>query len=239
MLTIVLHVCIACEVANPSYSASASNGGTGGVFTPPDGASAQSDGSSTRDGSAPGGFAFDGSPIMSIVDGFIAADTFGVPRDAHAMAIDGPGSTVDAPTTGQDAAVVTRTCSDSGSCVCTGGQSCALTCEAECRATCVGQETQCSVAAVAIANLHSFDCADNAVCTLDVRFSSNAGMNTCATGAVCDIDCGGVANCGVRCVTGATCLLRCWDASNCGFETCEGTLQNCGAGVLACNRSCP
>jgi hypothetical protein len=64
---------------------------------------------------------------------------------------------------------------------------------------------------------------------------------TCTAGARCEVDCASDETCRLQCQAGAECLLACGAAvDECDLQcAAPGRVEDCGGGVLVCNRACP
>lgn len=142
------------------------------------------------------------------------------------------------------------TCTESSTCTLTGdyalgftatvseGSIASVTCHEAQSGTVDCSASQCDIGCTGVGTL---------TVTADALAAVNVGcreadncMVGCYGGSSCDIDCTDANDCqsSVTCTGGASCLLQCDNAASCGFAVCEGTLEVCDDGSVACNRPC-
>ncbi len=148
------------------------------------------------------------------------------------------------------AGCVPSSCSNSQGC---DGGTCATVCSGCCKCdtqVCPSGEAnkQCDARCTAGATC-SVDCVLKGPCELTCddctssSFHCTAAAGDCSTqcspGSTCVQTCDSTsAACGMTCPKGATCQLEC-AGSSCNLDCEDGSLKDCGNGVLTCNKSCP
>lgn len=84
------------------------------------------------------------------------------------------------------------------------------------------------------------DCNGGATCYADCTGTAEC-YSSCTGGSRCTFDCANHPDeCFIDCTGSSNCLLNCTGAtSTCRFESCDGTVVDCGNGWWACNQACP